>query len=70
MSSALREVQFFISGHSLRKAQSKSLYVGMVDPSHEQFTACSLDETATGLLELICITGGENHDFLYRRRKS
>lgn len=36
----------------------------MVDPSHEQFTACSLDETVTGLLELICITGGENNDFL------
>lgn len=38
--------------------------MGMVDPSHKEFTACSLDETAAGLLGLICITGGENHDFL------
>lgn len=38
----------------------------MVDASHEQFT----DETETGLLEGICIAGGEKHDFLIWFSKS
>lgn len=48
----------------LEENLSQNHCMGMVDRSHQQFTACSLNETATGLLELICMTGGENHDFL------
>lgn len=50
MSSSLRQLQFSISGHSLRKPHSESLHGdGRCQP---QFT------------ELICGTGGGNQDFL------
>lgn len=61
MGSVLRQVQFSISGHSLRKPHSKSLYGdGRSQPQTVHICLTGWNS----LLELICSTGGENQDVL------